>query len=98
MNIAMITPLVCVCFLGLIIAYIIMEQRKEIGRQNAYQKPKQYAQIKSNVAKSYPSNSRKKEAQSEGKVNQAPKVIDLNERRKEKKSEINRTNKKRLPR
>ena len=41
MNIAMITTLGCVCFLGLIIAHIIIEQRREMGHQNQGKKLKQ---------------------------------------------------------
>ncbi len=97
MNIAMITTLGCVCFLGLIIAHIIIEQRREMGHQNQSKKLKQRQQLKSNVVKSYPSNSKKKENQVKIGINQHQKVIDLNEKRKERNAEMNRTNKKRLP-
>ena len=93
----MITTLVCACFLGLAIAYIMIEQKKKMNNQNKDSKLKQQCQIKSNVAKLYPSNSKKKEAQVEVKVSQAAKVIYLNERKKDRNAEMNKTNKKRLP-
>ena len=97
MNTEMMAIIICGCLLGTIITYVLLKQRKAKQSKNEVQQLKKHQEMKSSGSKSYPSRSKKKEVYVEQKVSQAAKVISLEERKKDRNTEMNKMNKKRLP-